>query len=785
MAMTKEPAEQVAYWLKELKQSKKRESKYRKIGRDVLKIYTAEDEQTVPFNILFSNTETLHPALYSAQARPVVQRRFKDDDPIGKLASEAGRRCLEYMLDTNREEYESPHDAFKAIVLDALTPGRGMIRVKYEADFRPVAEAQPPLEDDEAPTEEAPAEEAYNESVCVESLVWDRVHIGYAKKWHKVPWIAYEFYLTKEEVIALLGGDKKATSLATKIKYTGENSRDDDDGSDDREEKGQRKTACIYQIWDRAGGKRVKYLAPTYAEGLLKDDEDPLGLTGFFNTPRPLTFIQKSASLVPTAPYQLYKVQAEELNELTRRINRVTKAVKARALYDAQFGEDLERLMGKDDVVMVPVQTASSLASERGIENAVWFYPLETIVATLQQLYQARESVKQVIYEITGISDILRGATQASETATAQKIKNSWGTLRLKSGQNEVARYVRDILRMALELAATKFSEETWASMTGLPFMLQPKMQELQFQAQQIAKMGQPVPEQLQAQLSMPTWQEILKVLQDDMQRSYRIDIETNSTVEPEAAEDQDAIMKMLGAMGQAMNGIAPLVANGSMPFDVAKNIMLIVVRRFRYGDQLEDAVNAMQPPKPPDQGAEQAKAQAEAAQKDIEMQKKQAEGQVQLSSQKAQMDLEKEHMQAQMDIMKREIALQQRELKLRVEEHEFKVQNQQERESLETAKKLTTDDIATRQALQTMKEKDYSVERVVNKKTDTALNQVTEAVKHVRALAQSIQAVQEQAEQTSQLLEHLIKVTSAKRVRTPVRGKDGKIERVEEAIAV
>lgn len=763
-----DPSTIVDYWLNELKQARKREDQYRKMGREVLKIYHAEETKQVPFNVLFSNTETLLPALYSAQARPVIQRRFKDDDPIGKLAAEASRRMLEYHLDTNREDYETPHEAMQSIVLDALTPGRGMAVVKYEANFRPIPEPQPPTADDEPPEKEAePAEEAYNESVCIESLVWDRVHIGYAKKWTKVPWIAYEYYLTKEEVVALLSGgaqDKKsleqAKSMAKKIKYTGESERDDEEtNGSEREKKGQRKTACLYQIWDKVGGKTIKYLAPSYKEGLLKEDEDPLGLTGFFNTPRPLTFVKKSSSLVPTAPYQYYKVQAEELNEITRRINRLTKACKARALYDAQFGNDLERLMANDDVTMIPISTAGSLASERGVEQAVWMFPVDVIAAVLQQMYQARESCKQVIYEITGISDILRGATQASETATAQKIKNSWGTLRLKVGQSEVARYVRDLLRMLLELAATKFSEETWASVTGLPFLLDAKLQQLQQQAQAIASMGQEIPAELQQQLAVPTWKQILEILRNDFQRAYRIDIETNSTVEPEAAEDQKAIMEMLGAMGQAMNGIAPLVANGSMPFEVAKNIMLIVARRFRYGDQIEDSINAMKPPPPPNDGAKEA----EAKKKELDLQKKQMDGEIQMSSKKAQMDVEAKRMQAEMEFKQREMDLQLREMQLKVDQQKMQMQHEADQQAFEHTKQRATEEIGVKSKIADMENKRYKTENVVNQKADTALGQGVAAMKGI--VQQIADLVTKQSQENQKILAELVAMQSRARV--------------------
>jgi hypothetical protein len=164
--------------------------------------------------------------------------------------------------------------------------------------------------------------------------------------------------------------------------------------------------------------------------------------------------------------------------------------------------------------------------------------------------------VQEVIYEITGISDILRGSSVASETATAQNIKTQWGTLRLKRLQKEVQRYARDLLRMTLEIAASKFSEDTWAKMTGLPYhgrsASTTRADGRRSQAAGPASHGcerrsdaagsaadSTAGRSGQTQLSVPVWEQVLATLKDDTQRAYRIDIETNSTVEPEAVEDQ------------------------------------------------------------------------------------------------------------------------------------------------------------------------------------------------------------------------------------------------------
>jgi hypothetical protein len=620
---TRQPV--VQHWLNEIAAAKKREKDFREEGGRILEIYGGKKKETTPFNILFSNTETLLPALYSAVPRPVVQRRFKDADPIGKLAATAGARGLEFLVDTNVEGYETFDDGMRSAVLDALLPGRGVTCVKYDAE---IGELPTEAEGDATPYKAS-------ELVCVETRSWNRVYFGYAKKWSKVPWIAYEDHIDKDEATRLFGSEKTA-----RITFTDNEDQDRDEDKADQEEKnkGERKTACIYQIWDRDGGKKIRYISAQYPDGYLKEEDDPLGLTGFFNCPKPIQFLQKSNDLLPVALYALYENQAKELNNLTKRINRIVSAIKARAIYDGSLGTDLETLMKADDTEMVPSDSSSSLAAEKGLQNAIWFWPVEKLIVVLRELYASREACKQVVYEITGIADIMRGQTNASETLGAQEIKQSWGTLRLKRLQKEVQRYARDLLRMMLEIAATKFSEETWARMTGLPFLTTEQKAQVQQIAAVAQQSGQALDPQTQAKLQAPVWGDVLTLLRDDVQRAYRIDIETNSTVEAEATEDQKMIAEVMNALGQLLNGITPLVVQGVLPFEAAQSMMLAIVRRFRFGPELEDYIKAMKPPEPQDKGEKEAKM--------AEMQMKQQEGQQRL--QEGQMKLQAEQMKAQ-----------------------------------------------------------------------------------------------------------------------------------------
>lgn len=610
----------VRYWLGEIAAARKREKDWRKEGKRLLEIYGGEKKDQTPFNVLYSNTETLLPALYNSQPRPVVQRRFKDEDPLGKAAALAGQRVLEFGIDTNSEEYASFDDIMTDAVLDALLPGRGATRVKYDADI---------VDTPDAVGKTTPV--VRYELVCYESIKWDRWIFGFAKKWKRVPWIAYEHDVTKEEA-----GKLFTAEVAGKLTYSPLEEVDSEDNTQSRDDKTDedRKVARVYEIWDRAGGEKVRFVAPTYHENYLKVDEDPLEITGFFPMPEPLRFLRKSNDQMPVALYMLYENQAKELNRITTRINKIVEAIKVRGIY-AGTDSALEDLLKKDDNTLVPAGEASAIF-EGQMDKMIWLMPIEKLITVLQQLFIAREACKKVIYEITGISDILRGSSVASETLGAQEIKQQWGTMRLKRLQREVQRYARDLLRISLEIAAKKFSVHTFATMTGLPFPTVQAQAAAQSQIAIAQASGQPPPPQAQAILAQPPWEKVLETLRDNTQRQYRIDIETNSTVDLEATEDQKNISDVMTAIAQFLNGVAPLIESGTMPFQVAQAMLLGIVRRFRFGPEIEDYIKSMQPPQPKDDGkAQQAQVDAQLKQADMQRQAAVDQGKQQLEQQK------------------------------------------------------------------------------------------------------------------------------------------------------
>lgn len=658
------------YLLSEVSGALKREKNWRKSARTAVKIYEAGEVAENSYNILFSNTDTLAPSLYNSLPRPDVKRRYKDEDPLGLLASKVISRALEYQIDTDLEGKESFDESVTSSVLAALLAGRGSIWVKYDATLtsKPLElpEAAEPSgeevgetsaqENTEGVPEQSPTYEAVeSEEICTEAVPWDRFIHGYGKQWRDVPWVGRIHIMTKDEI-----KDNYGAEVADLIEYVGKSEDGDKEESDaDEKERATTKTefATVYELWVKRT-KKVYFVSPSLPERPLKVVDDPLGLSGFFPCAKPMILVRKLSSLVPTTLYAMYEQQAKELNRITVRINKIIAGLKVRGMYDSTV-EGLDKVLEAEDNALIPAVNVAALQQGQTLEKSLWLVPIDKHVSVLQQLYAQRQQVKQVIFEITGIADIMRGSSQASETLGAQQLKNQWGTLRLKRAQREVQRFVRDTLRIIAEVAVTKLSPETLKAMTSLPIpMAEEKAQAQaalqQFQSQPPTPGAPPpqIPPELQMAAMMPSWDDVLGLLQSDVQRSYRIDIETNSTVDLEATEDKQDMGELMNALAQFFNGIAPMVQGGIMPFDAAKAMLLGFVRRYRFGNEVEDTLKQMQAPPPQKPEGEQKSQEAVAAEK------AKAEAEIQVAQMELQMKKEEHRMKMEEMQMKHQIAM-------------------------------------------------------------------------------------------------------------------------------
>ena len=277
----------------------------------------------------------------------------------------------------------------------------------------------------------------------------------------------------------------------------------------------------------------------------------------------------------------------------------------------------------------------------------------------------------------------MRGSTASSETLGAQQLKVQFGTMRLDDMGRDVQRYARDLVRIAAEIISEQFSPDSIAMMTDVKLPSPEQKMQAQQQAQMMVQQQQPIPPQLREVLEKPTWEECMQVLRDDKQRSYRVDIETDSTISGDQAMDQKSVTELLQGVSAFISNAGPAVEAGYLPLEAAKSMLMSAVRRFRMGREVEDALEMIgedgsDSPGGDDQqaAAQQAQQQEQAAAVQAEQMKLQIEQQnsalkAQEMQQKAQieqgkMQMETSGKEADLAMAGKELALKEREMSLK-----------------------------------------------------------------------------------------------------------------------
>ena len=688
------PEDLVKYWLDELEDSDKTEKDWRDDAKAVVDIYRGEDVAATAigsdgqkmrkntFNILWSNIETLKPAIYNKTPVPNVQRRFKDEDQLGKAVAQVLERSLEFMVDAS--DFDRP---MSDAVDDYLLVGRGVTRVRYVPTFGTPEQPEGEMPSEMEENYEEPVGEVVKEEVVAEAVAYKDFRRGPANKWSEVDWVGFQHKLTKQDIEEKFG-EEMADSVGIDV-YA----KEEDDTYDNETNRSQREGRVrVWEIWCKTT-KKVYFIAPSFKDKPLNETDDPLGLSGFFPVPRPIYSLTTTDSLIPVSEYYLYQTLATELNNVTKRIIDILKGLRLRGIYDSRMAE-IERLMDSGDNKMIPLDGASQYLDAGGLDKAIWMMPIDKYVGVVNQLYAYRQNLITSIYEITGISDVLRGSSVASETATAQSIKANYGSMRLQRRQREVQRYARDVIRLMAEVIAEQFSVDTMQKMTGLNFpteeekammqsQMQMQMQQFQMQAQQMQMQGQqppppPQPDpQILERLEQPTWEQIQQVARDDLMREFKVDIETDSTVAANDAEQQQNITELLTGITSFLSGIGPAVESGAVPIETAKSLLMAAVRRFKLGTEVETAVDKIgdQPIQNPEQQAGES-GEAEMAKQQAEMARLQSEQQAEMAKQKMELELAQSKHQMEMQKLEREAQIDQADHQMKMQEMQAKAQS-------------------------------------------------------------------------------------------------------------
>jgi hypothetical protein len=620
---------------------------------------TQSGNETVKFNILWSNVQTLIPAVYAKLPKASAKRRFGDRDQIGRVAAQLIERALDYEI----EHYPDFRATMKYAVEDRFLGGRGVAWVRYEPHVRAQELALPEDgaqvtedvdEDGNLPEGAEMPEEIEYECAPVDYVHWKDFGHSSARTWEEVTQVWRWVYMTREALVERFGED-----MGRKIPL--DSGPDNLDGPN-RKREGTRAKIC--ELWCKETQK-VYWLHKGMGQ-FVDERDDPLGLEGFYPCPKPLYATTTSDSLVPVPDFLLYQDQANELDILSDRIDGLVKALRMRGVYDASQPA-LQRLLTEgDNNTLIPVDKWMAFGEKGGLKGSIDLLPLDTLAQALIQCYGAREQIKSQIYEITGISDIIRGQTAASETATAHQIKGQYAGLRLRSMQEEVALFASELIRLKAQIIATKFQPQTILAYAAAQQM-SPEDQQL-------------IPQALQ-------------VLADKPLRNFRIEVASDSLVQIDEQQNKQDRLEFVQAYGGFLERALPVVQQAPQAAGIVIELMKYGIGAFKQAEPLEGTLDRMleeitaqqqaQAAAPPQPDSEQMKMQADTA---IAQQKAQFDAQMMQA--KLQADMQIEQMKAQAAAALEE-QRQRFEAALKSEELAQKVALEQEKARLDAETKI------------------------------------------------------------------------------------------------
>lgn len=655
------------FWLGQDRIAAKEEEKWVSRGHKVVRRYRDERDNrgnVHRFNILWSNVQTLLPVLYARTPKADVQRRFLDQDDTGRLASLLLERSIAYSLEKRFDR------VMKAAVQDRLLPGRGVARVLYVphyGDKLPDAfddEAAAPVDIDSAGDEKPSLREVVYEEAIIVYTYWGDYREGPARTWDEVPWLRYRAYMNRDALVKRFGKKGKQVSLD----FTPKGAESGGKGSTPED---IFKKAEVWEVWDKEK-MEVVWLAPGTPDLILDRVPDPLRLPDFFPSPDPLLSTTTTDKRIPVPDFAEYQDQADELDNLTARIDILTRALKVAGVYPGALKQELEVLInGNTENKLIPVKDWMAWSEKGGLEGFIQFMPIKQIAETIIQLYAAREKTKDLLYEITGIGDIMRGATNPNETMGAQQLKANFSTRRIVPQQRDVAQFATELIRLTAAVIAEHFQPQTMSLITGYP-QLAPvppvPPQPMQFLPPQFGHNGGPpmaagdpsgmmAPGQAPGQMPPPAqpnpafaqWQQAAraaqqvqqanaqkqaqfdaacKLIKDDGVRGFKLEIEADSTIAPDEQAEQGSRVMFLKEIIPLLEQIAPMAQGNPTMAKLAGEVGMFVIRGFRVARTLEEAFEAafaalgqMPPPQPKgptgqqqNPAIEQAKIQADVA---------------------------------------------------------------------------------------------------------------------------------------------------------------------------
>ncbi len=594
-------AKQATRWSTELNAAKRWMSKFHRTARECEKAYLDNAEGTLEntlgdyagkTNLFWSNVQVILSAIYGRLPKAEVDRKFKDyQDDVSRVAGIIMQRILNGDME---REWDDTNAAMRDAVQDRFVSGLGQVWCRYDVEIGEQPEIDPttgqPLIDADT-GQPVMRESIENEEAEVDYVHWEDFRYSPCRRWRECRWVARRVAMSAPRLRARFGLDDKQVGM---IPMQSRHPQSDNDGNrtDNVLAATPFKQALVWEIWSREDN-RVYW----YVEGcsfILDQQDDPLELEDFFPCPMPIVATTLTKAFLPRPDYAMAQDLYKELDRVNSKLSHLTDAVKAAGVYDKTAAPVKQLLTTAVENALVPVDNWSAFVEKGGMKGVVDWMPIEQFVNAITQLTQRKNQLQHDLYEVLGISDIMRGSTAASETATAQQLKVQYGGARLAHLQNDVARFVSETMRIRANIIANLFQPETMVKRSLID-----------------------------RTPDAPMAQQAIALLKDYSASLFQVTVTSDSLAAPDWAAEKEARTEFLGATSNYIMASAPIVQQSPMVGAFLLQLLQWAAAGFKGAKTIEGVLDqaakqltqqAMQPPPPPQPSAEDKKNDAQAA---------------------------------------------------------------------------------------------------------------------------------------------------------------------------
>lgn len=480
------------YWNDQLTRAEEDHKKFFEWADQSINVYNTTHSFNTPndptdlarrLNCWWYVIQTLLPAYFSSTPRVEANLRKKAGSTIFQLAATTIERATQYCME---EDFDFDIVGLNS-ALSLLLTGRSILWARYEADFENQdkeygllkgsdgklvdADGNPYdgdpdniQEDENGIKAVANLDVKTGERAILECLYYKDYLNSSARNEAEIEWRAKKAYLTEEKAIELFGPDAAHTLKYDSFPDTG--SRDKEASEDLYDGKAE-----LWEIWCEESGK-VYWKQKVGDNSFMESSDPPQKYEDFY----PCEVINLSidpTSTIPTSDYVHVRDQILEVEKLTDREHALIGAVRTNFAYDATLGMDLEGLL-KGDLKGIPIKNWPAYKTRGGLASGMEFLPIDPYVNALQIVTQAREMALDKLFESMKASDLLRGTSDPTKTATANRLESQWSSLGLIVRQNQFSQFVGKAIGKLGTIIAQQFDPERILDMAAVDELIAP-----------------------------------------------------------------------------------------------------------------------------------------------------------------------------------------------------------------------------------------------------------------------------------------------------------------------